>query len=78
MLCPALEKVRRPLLNDISFNTVEPDFVDLPHYIKIKLLIGDCGCYINEIEGMHLDVTGRNLLKKIYHERNIILAQSIV
>jgi hypothetical protein len=23
LLCPALEKIRRPLLNDISFNTVE-------------------------------------------------------
>jgi hypothetical protein len=29
LLCPALEKIRRPLLNDISFNTVELDFVDL-------------------------------------------------
>jgi hypothetical protein len=38
--------------------------VDLPNYIKIKLLIGDCGFYINEIEGMYLDVIGRNLLKK--------------
>jgi hypothetical protein len=47
-------------------------------YIKIKLLIGDCGFYINEIEGMYLDVIGRNLLKKLYHERNIILAQSNV
>jgi hypothetical protein len=47
LLCPALEKIRRPLLNDISFNTVELDFVDLPNYIKIKLLIGDCGFYIN-------------------------------
>jgi hypothetical protein len=46
---------------------VEPDFVDLPNYIKIKLLIGDCGFYINEIEGMYLDVMGRNLLKKLYH-----------
>jgi hypothetical protein len=35
--------------------------VDLPNYIKIKLLIGDCGFYINEIEGMYLDVIGRNL-----------------
>jgi hypothetical protein len=43
LLCPAFEKIRRPLLNDISFNTVEFDFVDLPNYIKIKLLIGDCG-----------------------------------
>ena len=50
--------------------------MDLPNYIKIKLLIGDCGFYINEIEGMYLDVIGRNLLKKLYHERNIILAQS--
>jgi hypothetical protein len=50
----------------------------LPNYIKIKLLIGDCGFYINEIEGMYLDVMGRNLLKKSYHERNIILAQSNV
>ena len=25
------------------FNTVELDFVDLPNYIKIELLIGDCG-----------------------------------
>jgi hypothetical protein len=65
--------VRRPLLNDISFNTVELDFVDLPNYIKIKLLIGDCGFYINEIKGMYLDVIGRNLLKKLYHERNIIM-----
>ena len=65
-------------LYDISFNTVELDFVDLPNYIKIKLLIGDCGFYINEIEGMHLDVIGRNLLKKLYHERIIILAQSNV
>ena len=61
LLCPALEQVRRPLLNDISFNTVELDFVDLPNYIKIKLLIGDCGFYVNEIEGMYLDVIGRNL-----------------
>jgi hypothetical protein len=44
--------------------------------MKIKLLIGDCGFYINEIEG--IDVIGRNLLKKLYHERNIILAQSDV
>ena len=50
LLCPALENTRRPLLNDISFNTVEFNFVDLPNYIKIKLLIGDCGFYINEIE----------------------------
>ena len=78
LLCSALEKVRRPLLNDISFNTVELDFVDLPNYIKIKLLIGDCGFYINEIEGLYLDVIGRNLLKKLYHERNVILAQSNV
>jgi hypothetical protein len=77
LLCPALEKVRRPLLNDVSFNTVELDFVDLSNYIKIKLLIC-CGFYINEIEGMYLDVIGRNLLKKLYHERNIILAQSNV
>jgi hypothetical protein len=27
---------------------------------------------------MYLDVIGRNLLKKLYHERNIILAQSNV
>ena len=46
--------------------------------MKIKLLIGDCGFYINEIEGMYLDVIGRNLLKKLYHERNTILAQSNV
>ena len=52
--------------------------MDLLNYIKIKLLIGDCGFYINEIEGMHLDVIGRNLLKKLYHESNIILAQSNV
>ena len=51
---------------------MELDFVDLPNYIKIKLLIGHCGFYINEIE----DVIGRNLLKKLYHERNIILEQS--
>jgi hypothetical protein len=31
-------------LYDISFNAVELDFVDLPNYIKIKLLIG---CTIN-------------------------------
>ena len=48
------------------------------NYIKIKLLIGDCGFYIIEIEGMYFDVIGRNLLKKLYHERNIILAQSNV
>jgi hypothetical protein len=64
LLYPALEKVRRPLLNDISFNTVELDFVDLLNYMKIKLLTGDCGFNINEIEGMYLDVIGRNLLKK--------------
>jgi predicted house-cleaning NTP pyrophosphatase (Maf/HAM1 superfamily) len=40
-------------------------------------LSGDCGFYINEIEGMYLNVIGRNLLK-LYHERNIILAQSNV
>jgi hypothetical protein len=34
LLYPALKKIRRPLLNDISFNTVEPDFVDLPKFIK--------------------------------------------
>jgi hypothetical protein len=64
----------------ISRLTLEFDFVDLPNYIKIKLLIGDCGFYVNEIEGMYLDVIGRNLLKKLYHdhERNIILAQSNV
>ena len=45
---------------------MELDFVDLPNYIKIKLLIGDCGFYINEIEGMYLDVIGRNILKKLY------------
>jgi hypothetical protein len=39
---------------------------------------GDCGFYINEIEGMYLDVIGRNFLKKLYHERNIILAKSNV
>jgi hypothetical protein len=27
---------------------------------------------------MYLDVIGRNLLKKLYHERNTILAQSNV
>jgi hypothetical protein len=75
LLCLALEKIGRPLLNHISFNTVELDFVDLPNYIKTKLSIG---FYINEIEGMHLDVIGRNLLKKLYHERNIILEQSNV
>jgi hypothetical protein len=47
-------------------------------YIKIKLLIGDCGFYIIEIEGMYFDVIRRNLLKKLYYERNIILAQSNV
>jgi hypothetical protein len=78
LLCPALENIRRSLSNDISFNTVELDFVDLPNYIKIKLLIGDCGFYINEIEGMYLDVIGRNLLKKLYHERNIILAHTVL
>jgi hypothetical protein len=39
-------------------------------YITIKLLIGDCGFYINEIEGMYLDVIERNLLKKLYHEKS--------
>ena len=78
LLCPALEKIRRSLSNDISFNTVELDFVDLPNYIKIKFLIGDCGFYIIEIEGMYFDVIRRNLLKKLYYERNIILAQSNV
>ena len=61
LLCPALEKkIRRPkrLLNDFSFNTVELDFVDLPNFIKIKLLTGDCGFYINEMEGMYSDVIG--------------------
>ena len=67
-----------PLLNDISFNTVELDFVDLHIYIKIKLLIGDCDFSMNEIEGMYLDVTLRNLLKKSYYERSITLAQSNV
>ena len=66
------------MIQCISFNTVELDCVDLPNYKKIKLLIGDCGFYINEIEGMYLDVIGRNLLKKLYHGRNIILAQSNV
>jgi hypothetical protein len=75
LLCPALKKIRRPLLNDISFIIVKLDFVDLPNYIKAKLLIG---FYINEIEGLYLDVIGRNLLKKLYHERNIILALSNV
>ena len=78
LVMSCIRKKRRPLLNDISFNTVEFYFVELPNYIKIKLLIGDCGFYINEIEGMCLDVIGRNLLKKLYHERNIILAQSNV
>jgi hypothetical protein len=41
---------------------VELDFVDLPNYTKIKWLIGDCGFYINEIEGMYLNVIGRNLI----------------
>ena len=36
--------------------------MDLPNYTKIKLLIGDCGFYINEIEGMYLNVIGRNLI----------------
>jgi hypothetical protein len=27
---------------------------------------------------MYLDVIGRNILKKLYHERNIILVQSNV
>jgi hypothetical protein len=44
---------------------VELDLVDLPNYIKNKLLIGDCGFYINEIEGMYLDVIGRNLLRSL-------------
>ena len=52
--------------------------MDLRNLKKIKLLIGDCGFYIYEIEGMYLDVIGRHLLKKLYHERNIILAQSNV
>jgi hypothetical protein len=47
---------------------VELDFMDLPYYIKIKLLIGDCGFYINEIEGMYLDVIGRNLLDTMLHK----------
>ena len=55
---------------------MELDFLDLPNFIKIKLLIGDCGFYINRIEGMYLDVIGRNLLNKLYHEINIISAQS--
>ena len=42
--------------------SVELDFVDLPNYTKIKWLIGDCGFYINEIEGMYLNVIGRNLV----------------
>jgi hypothetical protein len=52
---------------------VELDFVDLPNYIKIKLFIGDCGFYINEIEGMYLDVIGRNLLKKLYNKIQTIV-----
>ena len=55
---------------------MEFGFVSLPNYIKVKLLSGDCGFYIDEIEGMYLDVIGKNLLKKLYHERNIILEQS--
>jgi hypothetical protein len=35
-------------------------------------LIGDCGFYINEIEGMYLDVIGRNLLKKLVLSIKII------
>jgi hypothetical protein len=67
LLCPALEIIRRPLLNDISLNTVEFDFVDLPNYIKIKLLIGDCGFYINEIEGSEhlLLMSGRHV--RMFH-----------
>jgi hypothetical protein len=34
LLCPALENTRRSLLNDISFNPVEFDFVDIPNFIK--------------------------------------------
>jgi hypothetical protein len=30
--------------------------------IQLKWLIGDCGFYINEIEGMYLNVIGRNLI----------------
>jgi hypothetical protein len=52
------------MIQCISFNTVELDCVDLPNYKQIKLLIGDCGFYVNEIEDMYLDVIGRNLLKK--------------
>jgi hypothetical protein len=29
LLCPALEKVRRPLLNNISFNTHEENFYSI-------------------------------------------------
>jgi hypothetical protein len=42
------------------------------------MLIGDCSFYLNEIEGMYLDVIKRNLLKKFYQQRTIILAQSNV
>jgi hypothetical protein len=41
-------------------------------------LIGDCGFYINEIEGMYLDVIGRNLLKKLYHERKISFKRGLL
>jgi hypothetical protein len=56
LVMSCIRKKRRPLLNDISFNTVEFYFVELPNYIKIKLLIVYCDLYINEIEGMYLDV----------------------
>lgn len=76
LLCTALEKNSNAFLNDISLNTMDLDFLDLPNFIKIKLLIGDCGFYINRIEGMYLDVIGINLLKKLYNEINIISSQS--
>jgi hypothetical protein len=44
--------------------------VGLPNYIKVKLLIGDCGFYIDEIEGMYLDVIGRNLLTNYLSKAN--------
>jgi hypothetical protein len=51
---------------------------DITRGNDINLLLHYSGFYINEIDGMYLDVIGRNLLKKLYHERNIILAQSNV
>jgi len=45
--------------------------VTLSNFIfkKIKLLIGGCGFYINEIKDMYLDVIKRNI-KKLYRENH--------